>query len=130
MKYCTHCGAELAEEAAICPKCGCPTDLYNPNAARQTSPANPPKQRVYSPLSIVGFVFAFLVPLVGLICSVIAFKNAQAESNDRCKSFTKAGIIISAIFLGINIATNIAYGVLNALDIPVDYYFSIWGLLF
>lgn len=23
MKYCTHCGNELLDEAIICPKCGC-----------------------------------------------------------------------------------------------------------
>ena len=23
MKYCSHCGAELLDEAVICPKCGC-----------------------------------------------------------------------------------------------------------
>lgn len=23
MKYCTHCGAEILDEAVICPKCGC-----------------------------------------------------------------------------------------------------------
>ena len=25
MKYCTHCGKELADAAAICPGCGCAT---------------------------------------------------------------------------------------------------------
>lgn len=24
MKYCTHCGNELLDDAVICPKCGCP----------------------------------------------------------------------------------------------------------
>lgn len=32
MKYCTKCGNELVDEAAICPKCGCfagqPSDYY------------------------------------------------------------------------------------------------------
>lgn len=23
MKYCSHCGAEIADEAVVCPKCGC-----------------------------------------------------------------------------------------------------------
>ena len=26
MKYCSHCGKELFDEAIICPGCGCPTD--------------------------------------------------------------------------------------------------------
>ena len=28
MKYCVHCGAEIKDEALICPKCGCPTPKY------------------------------------------------------------------------------------------------------
>ncbi|MFR0796435.1 MAG: zinc-ribbon domain-containing protein [Oscillospiraceae bacterium] len=23
MKYCAHCGAQLVDEAVVCPKCGC-----------------------------------------------------------------------------------------------------------
>ncbi len=30
MKYCRFCGAELRNEAVICPKCGCPTSAYKP----------------------------------------------------------------------------------------------------
>ena len=30
--YCTHCGAELAEEAEICPACGCATENYKSTA--------------------------------------------------------------------------------------------------
>lgn len=42
MKYCSHCGNELLDEAVICPKCGCPCDenwnkknskVINPNAS-------------------------------------------------------------------------------------------------
>ncbi len=30
MKYCKHCGAEVADEAVICPKCGCSLTNENP----------------------------------------------------------------------------------------------------
>ena len=26
MKYCTKCGSEIADEAVVCPKCGCAVD--------------------------------------------------------------------------------------------------------
>ncbi len=26
MKYCSHCGSEIMDEAVICPKCGCPVE--------------------------------------------------------------------------------------------------------
>lgn len=29
MSYCRKCGAQIDDEAVVCPKCGVPTDLYN-----------------------------------------------------------------------------------------------------
>lgn len=36
MKYCAQCGAQLVDEAVVCPKCGCavaPTRTVDPNAS-------------------------------------------------------------------------------------------------
>ena len=36
MKYCSQCGAQLVDEAVVCPKCGCavaPTRTVDPNAS-------------------------------------------------------------------------------------------------
>lgn len=36
MKYCAQCGAQLVDEAVVCPKCGCavaPTKTVDPNAS-------------------------------------------------------------------------------------------------
>ena len=115
MKYCTHCGNELDDEAVICVKCGCPTEKYN----MPVQNAQPAQKRVYSPLAIVGFVFALcglLTPmfaLVGLICSIIAYKSAVADENAKGKTFTKAGIIVAAILLGLGITYEIIMGILQ-----------------
>lgn len=34
MKYCTHCGKELFDEAAICPGCGCACNGSQPGATQ------------------------------------------------------------------------------------------------
>ena len=47
-------------------------------------------------IAIVGFVFSFLFALVGLICSIIGFKNATKDGAPH-KGLALAGIIISAI---------------------------------
>lgn len=39
MKYCTHCGKELMDEAVICPGCGCPVSgihLHNETSQERT----------------------------------------------------------------------------------------------
>ena len=58
-------------------------------------------------LAIVGFVFAFLMPLVGLICSIIGLKKSK-ELNDNDKGLAIAGIIISVIEILIVIIAIIA----------------------
>ena len=30
MKYCTHCGKELLDEAVVCPGCGCKVEVKTP----------------------------------------------------------------------------------------------------
>ena len=37
MKYCTHCGAELNDEAVVCVKCGCSVENKNVPAAQSNS---------------------------------------------------------------------------------------------
>ena len=98
MRYCSHCGTQLADEAVICPKCGCPTELYRQNGnsynyAPQNGMSQPAGEQL-SALSIVGFIFAFLQPLVGLICSIVAYKIAVSDGNSKSKSFSKSGIIL------------------------------------
>lgn len=97
MKYCTHCGKEIPDEALFCPVCGTATGVSY-NAVKQ-----PVKKEELSILSIIGFVFAFIEGLTGLICSCIAYKSAVKEGNEKTKSFSKAGIAVSAVNLGLTI---------------------------
>ncbi len=34
MKYCTKCGAELHDEAVVCPRCGCATSDYKAHSSK------------------------------------------------------------------------------------------------
>ena len=60
-----------------------------------------PPQSSLSVMSILGFVFAFVASIVGLILSIIAFNTAKKEGDLRSQNFSRAGIIISAVFMGI-----------------------------
>ncbi len=94
MKFCTHCGNELAEEAVVCPKCGCAVDSSFNKPATSNNGS-------YSTLSIVGFVLSFFAPLIGLIVSIMAFNAAKNENDEKSKGFAKAGIIISSVWMGL-----------------------------
>lgn len=89
--YCKNCGKEINDNAAICPFCGV---VVNKNALAQNS------ENQTNVLAIVGFIFSFLIAIVGLICSIIGYKKAP-ELNGNGKGLALAGIIISAIGIGI-----------------------------
>ena len=79
----------------------------------------PPPQYVYPPqvqtplstLSILGFVFAFVMSLVGLILSIVAYSNAKREGDLHSKNFSQIGIILSAVFLGLGVVIGIIVGI-------------------
>ena len=116
MKYCSHCGKEVLDEAVICPNCGCSVqyDGFNKASGNTQSGAGqrptytPPPQPqpihgsdAYSALCILGFVFAFLSPLVGLILSIVAYNESKRTFSQKSMSLSKAGIIVSAVLMGL-----------------------------
>ena len=88
MKYCTHCGAELFDEAIVCTKCGCATEVGGSNTS----------QEKWNGLTIAGFVVSFFSCIVGLILSIIALKQVK-KSGENSKGMAIAGIIISSVSL-------------------------------
>lgn len=91
MKYCSHCGKELCDEAVICTECGCFVE----------NKPEPKTDQSISALAIVGFVCAFCMPLVGLICSIIALNKAKSAGDVKSKPFAVAGVAISAVSIAV-----------------------------
>lgn len=94
--YCRNCGNEINERAVVCIHCGC--------AIEQQKPATQVVAPKTNAIAIVGFVLAFLIPIAGLICSILGYKRADKEYGGNCKGLALAGTIISAIMLAIVVA--------------------------
>ena len=101
MKYCARCGAELHDEAVICTKCGCPVDAMR-------SPYDNYASNKWNGLAIAGFVLSFFNTLIGLILSIIAYKQVK-ESGEKGKELALAGIIICCVTMVIGIILFIFY---------------------
>lgn len=109
MKYCTHCGKEVLDDAIICPACGCSVQYGEAPKRQQQQQARPQPTQSSLPnyndscsaLSIVGFVLCFVWSLVGLIISIVAHNEAKRTGSEKSRSLSKAGIIVSSVFLGI-----------------------------
>lgn len=110
--FCKNCGTELSNEAVVCPHCGIQVGelkTYNNTAQQPNNYAQQPNGTMQQPhnnvvkkdntIAIVGFILTFFVPLAGLICSIIGYKNAKKYGSDY-KGLALAGIIISAVVIG------------------------------
>lgn len=110
MKFCTHCGKEVMDDAVICPNCGCSVQ-YDENPQGAAAPQNTAPVDSYSTLSIVGLVLAFFTALVGLIVSVVALNEAKTTGSAKSQSMAKAGIIVGAIEMGLSVLSGIILGI-------------------
>lgn len=93
MKYCSTCGAELHDEAVICPKCGCAVPgMKVPNSQSNVEDGEQKK----NPMAIVGFIVSFFFGIVGLILGIIAL-NQTKELDGEGRGLSIAAIIISSV---------------------------------
>lgn len=67
MKFCTHCGKELFDEAVICPGCGCAVDNVQPKAAK-TELVSKLSEKIKTN-SIIWLVIGILQILMGLFAN-------------------------------------------------------------
>ena len=89
--FCKNCGQEVDDNAVVCPHCGVQVGKIETPASTNTEG---------NTIAIVGFVFSFLIALVGLICSIMGYKNAK-NNGAPYKGLALAGIIISAVSMGL-----------------------------
>jgi len=89
MKFCSHCGKEIMDEAVICPGCGCAV------AGNQIS-QNEPQTEVYESKSTANcaLLFAFFLPLLGIIFGII---GACKYKDSSLKSKSIISIVVSIV---------------------------------
>lgn len=78
-----------------------------PAPAPGTAPASDGKT-----LGIVGLVLAFLIPLAGLIVSIIARNQSKAAGVENTPA--RVGLILSIVFLALGLIISIIYFVVIA----------------
>ena len=93
---CRECGKEISDTADICIHCGCP---LRQNYGNNSDHKNRNAFAVVG--AILGFcsIIAWLIPLFGIICTIvgIVFSACGIRSNKR--SFAIAGLMLNVFFL-------------------------------
>lgn len=113
MKYCSHCGNEISECAAICIKCGCEVE-NNKNKTDYYA-----EKRISSALilGIIGCITAWIFALVGHITSIIGIVKGIKEYNE---TEQMSGLVFSIIGEICSILSS-AMGVMAVSDIILQY---------
>ncbi len=101
--FCKNCGKEINDRAAFCAYCGVPTS--HDESSQQTEATNV--------LAIIGFIFSFFIPIVGIVCSIIGY-NETIKHNESGRGLALAGIVISAIFMAIGVIAIVIAAVMSA----------------
>ena len=75
--YCSHCGVQIAEQAVVCPKCGCathnfPGQMVAPSDRRTRSPGT-----ASTDLITAGYIASFIFPIAGFIIAIVAMVKGK-----------------------------------------------------
>ncbi|MDE6201245.1 MAG: zinc-ribbon domain-containing protein [Clostridiales bacterium] len=125
--FCTKCGTQISDDSMFCYKCGAPThlakqkDSIEDNNYNRPEPAVTPATNNHTPQAqpqtttadegiygLLGFVFAFLIPILGLIFSIIGM--GQKKNNGLAAAGLMISVIIILLAVVIAIAVGIRYG--------------------
>ena len=84
-KFCPFCGEKLVDEAKFCRSCGKNIENYgNTGQSPNTTQFEVPKvEKEHTLLIVLGYVFAFLIPLIGLIISVYLLTRKDSSKANR-----------------------------------------------
>jgi len=116
--FCSKCGKELEQDAKFCPACGTNLDQeaqanesqihqHEAGPSGETSPKGATAALV---CGIIGIVMSFIIPLVGLILSLVAISQGI-----KANKVSKTGIATAGYIMGIaGIILSIIMWVLSA----------------
>lgn len=95
--FCQKCGKEINDEAVICVGCGCPVKSNTNSVTTEPSVAKP--ERESSSTASTALIFAFLMPIVGLIMGIVgAVKYKTTEYKHKCISAIVVSVIMWIVY--------------------------------
>ena len=71
MKYCSKCGSEIADEAVVCPKCGCAVDNV------KTSSSGNGIKTATKVFLVLSCVSSCIMTLIYFICAMVAIADGS-----------------------------------------------------
>lgn len=102
MKYCTHCGKELLDEAVICLNCGCKSHVINTASQPTQTPApkifyedTEPQLATWSKIAgITSFFIGWFA--LGITAVILAHLSKKETGGEMCPS-AKVGFVCGIV---------------------------------
>ncbi len=112
--FCSKCGAEIDDDALICPKCGCGTANYTAtNTAKETSTSLEAQKNTLKTLGTLSIVFSLLIPIVGLVFAIVLLvklAGVTSINEEERKAYQKKAYISIAIFVVVQVVWVLSLG--------------------
>ena len=115
--YCAHCGAQIPQDSHFCTACGSraaaqstshqTTTQFGQFGGPQPQYSTPPPS-TDNIMALVGLICAFVMPIVGLIFSILGLQKAR-EMNGKGRTMSLWGLWLSIIQLVLAILFFIIY---------------------
>lgn len=126
MKYCSHCGKELLDEAVICLNCGCKSLVVNTaSSSHQISvqdKVTEPKLAIWS--KIIGITSFFIGWFAfGIIAMILAHLSKKETRGKMCSS-ARVGFVCGVVSTALSLL--IIFGIIGVL---ISLYVSFIGVL-
>ena len=113
--YCKYCGQQINDDAYVCVHCG-------RVVAEQPRENKPNDVNIYAVLSLV---FAFLMPVAGIVLGVIGMSDAK-KTGGNGRGPAVAGLTLSIVFIVLVILALVVY--LSMFNAILEYASSVGGL--
>lgn len=103
MKFCTHCGTQLFDEAIVCPNCGCAVD---PNFAQTASAKTESSTlktiaKIFMLLGCILSVFSFFIPLCWTIPMTVHYWKAVENKQPVSTGFKVCSLLFVSLIAGV-----------------------------
>ena len=94
--FCNVCGAEINDQAVVCPKCGVPTVKNFHQGAKESAP--------HSVSALVCSIFGLIIPILGLVLSIIGLclsASGQKQAKKHPELYDSTAMSVVAMILSI-----------------------------
>ncbi len=103
--YCIKCGAEIMDEAVICPKCGCATPNYNQktSTSSNSSDSSATLKTIAKVFMIIGCVFMgfAIIPLAWTLPMTLSYCDKIKRGEKVGTGFKVCTLLFVSVIAGI-----------------------------